>query len=167
MINSRWSVPQETFRRSEIGAIRIILINCYFKIIVIKFCCNPSDGSRSNFADYIGDADYTDDAEYNKLNLQRSNSPSHANNNDDQGEYIAPNKDEPSHIPSLHFTNTEEIADDKLIEAWQNIIENDIACQLLDELFKADETYIQRQINAIRRTDSLQLLANNKASKVC
>lgn len=114
----------------------------------------------SNLADYTAD---------NKLQ-QSNSSSSHASNNkiDDQGGYIA--KDQPLHIFDYsYFTDTEDIADDKLVKVWYNILDNDLASSqlLLDELLTVDDNYIQRQINAIRRTDSLQLLANNKASKVC
>ena len=64
------------------------------------------------------------------------------------------------------FTNTEDVADDKIVEVWRPERDTVVACQLSDELFSIDDNYIQRQINAIRRTDSLQLLAN-KALRVC
>ena len=130
-------------------------------ISYLKLCCERSDGSMSNLADYTAD---------NKLQ-QSNSSSSHAvsnNKNDDQGGYIA--KDQPLHIFDYsYFTDTEDIADDKLVKVWYNILDNDLASSqlLLDELLTVDENYILRQINAIRRTDSLQLLANNKALKVC
>ena len=90
-------------------------------------------------------------------------------------EYIAPRtttaaiEEELSQILDDYsfFTNTDEddIEDNKIIEVWRNIPDNAAACQLLDELSNVDDNYIQRQINAIRRTDSLQLLTQ-KALRV-